>query len=96
MCDHCVRSPATALALRSLLPIEIAGLNHEEILAIRHVENLWDQAGNPMSEFEVAIVLRTAIQDCESSVLEFPSILLRILRNLEQGRLRIRLNHSPA
>jgi hypothetical protein len=78
-----------------LLRIEMGSLSHDEILAMRYLEKLWDQAGNPILEIVFAVILREAIEEYDSGAAGYPDALPRVLRDIEQGRFRFRFDFVP-
>jgi hypothetical protein len=94
MCDLFPEYP-TEVALCRLLRIDESSLNHERTLAMRHAAKMWNEAGNPVSQFALSMVLRKVLRDFKDNFLDYPPSLPYILRALKRRTYRLGSINSP-
>jgi hypothetical protein len=91
MSNVCLAYPSEANLCR-FLRIDARALEHEPRLAMRYAALLWNDAGNPTSDFAVAIVLRDLMRELDGNALACPPNLPFILRALEYRQVQIVLD----
>jgi hypothetical protein len=80
------------MSLATILGIDSSRFSYEELLAMQHAERRWVDVGKPGDCRRLAELLRSVINDCDSSILQFPPIFLELVRTL---RCRTLLMSTP-
>jgi hypothetical protein len=73
------------MSLAMILRIDSSHFSCEESLAMQHAERRWFEVGKPANRRRLAGLLCSVINDCDSSVLQFPPIFLERLRTLRRS-----------